>query len=193
MLSRRDLVGKIAASAAVLWAAGTARASLRPADAEAASATPGGSALPPGRGANRTVVDAAQPETASAQAPWEILAPLTMGAAVAHGWRVAGLTGAVDGTCVLTLENARGRSHRIHMCRNAGRPQGVVYTEQFDLVVMNGGQGDLPTDEGFAQAVAQVAHVLSANENRRGAAVVASLMPHEERLRRFAGADRRLR
>ncbi|MFN8642950.1 MAG: hypothetical protein U0802_15335 [Candidatus Binatia bacterium] len=112
---------------------------------------------------------------------------------MAHGWRVAGLTGAVDGTCVLTLENDRGRSSRIHLCRNAGKPQGLVYTDDFDLVVMNGGAGDLPTDEGFAQAVAAVAHVLSANEHRHRASVVASLMPHEERMRRFAGSEAHLR
>jgi hypothetical protein len=137
-------------------------------------------------------VDAGIPETLSARAPWELLHPLTMGSVVAQGWRVAGLTGAVDGTCVLTLENERGRAHRIHLCRNAGNPQGIVYTGRFDLVVMNGGQGDLATEESFAQAVAEVAHVLSANE-RRQATVVASLMPYDERLRRFTGADRRLR
>ena len=87
-----------------------------------------------------------------------------LGATVAHGWRVAGLSGVVDGSCVLTLQNERGRSHRIHLCRNDGRPQGLVYTESRRLVVMNGGQGDLPTEEGLAQAVAEVAHVLAANE-----------------------------
>jgi hypothetical protein len=57
---------------------------------------------------------------------------------------------------------------------------------------MNGGQGDLATDESFAQAVAKVAHVIAANEPKQ-TTVVASLMPHEERLRRFTGADSRLR
>lgn len=194
MLSRRDLVGKIAASAAVLWAAGTARASLKPTGAGAASGSDGSVAsVPHGTGPRPAVVDSGQPETASAPAPWELLHPLAMGSVVAHGWRVAGLSGAVDGSCVLTLENERGHSHRIHLCRNDGRPQGLVYTDRFDLLVMNGGQGDLRTEEGFAQAVATVAHVLSANETGRRAEVVASLMPHEERLRRFTGADRRLR
>ena len=195
MLSRRELVGKVAASGAVLLAAGAASASLAPAIAGTDTGTGSGgvaSTLP-----NRNerfqppAVDAGVPETATAAAPWELLHPLAMGSVVAHGWKVAGLSGAVDGTCVLTLQNESGRAHRIHLCRNAGNPQGLVYTDGFDLLVMNGGQGDLPTDESFAQAVAKVAHVLSANEGRHD--VVASLMPHDERLRRFTGADRRLR
>lgn len=195
MLSRRDLVGKIAASAAVVLAAGTARAHVRSAGTTSATGAADGAAAPDSHDwtSRPGVVDADAPATASAPAPWELLQPLAMGSVVAHGWRVAGLSGAVDGSCVLTLENERGRSHRIHLCRNGGQPQGLIHTERFDLLVMNGGQGDLPTEEGFAQAVAKVAHVLSANEHGRRAAVVAALMPHEERLRRFTAADRRLR
>lgn len=194
MLSRREMVGRLAASGAVLLAAGSASASLAPSGAET-TAEPGSSASAaplPDRRDGRPELDVGAPETASAAAPWELLHPLAMGAVVAHGWRVAGLSGAVDGVCVLTLDNEQGRSQRIHLCRNAGSPRGLVYTDSFDLLAMNGGQGDLPTEEGFAQAVAEVAHVLSANE-RRQAAVVASLLPHDERLRQFAGADRRLR
>jgi hypothetical protein len=90
---------------------------------------------------------------------------------------------------VLTLQNERGRSHRIHVCRNDGRPQGLVYTNRLDLVVMNGGQGDLPTDEGLAQAVAEVAHVLAANE-RRHDDLLNALLPQAERVQRFASAAR---
>jgi hypothetical protein len=123
---------------------------------------------------------------ASGPAPWELLAPLGMGSAVAHGWRVAGLTGVSDGSCVVTLENERGRRHRVHLCENGGRPQGLVYTQRYDLVVMNGGQGDLPTEEGLAQAVAEVGHVLAANE--RAGRSVAGLMAHADRVERFAAA-----
>ena len=57
-----------------------------------------------------------------------------------------------------------------------------MYTERLDLVVMNGGQGDLPTEEGLAQAVAEVAHVLAANEgDRQQEPVVTALLPHAER------------
>lgn len=192
MLSRRDLVGKLAASGAVLWVAGTARASLAPSGTKAAAEGSGEVASAPPATTEGWGVDAETPATASVPAPWELIRPLAMGSVVAHGWKVAGLSGAVDGSCVLTLENAKGRSHRIHLCRNDGSPQGLVYTDTVDMLVMNGGQGDLATDEGFAQAVGEVAHVVAANE-RRQSTVVASLMPHDERLRRFTGADRRLR
>jgi hypothetical protein len=132
-------------------------------------------------------VDTAIPATQSAPAPWQLLAPLANGSAVSHGWRVAGLSGAVGGACVLSLRNRRGRTQRIHLCRNDGSPQGLVFTQRIDLVVMNGGQGDLPTDEGFAQAVAEVAHVLAANEGeRRHDEVVTALLPQTERTERFA-------
>jgi hypothetical protein len=187
MLSRRDLIGKVAASGAVIAVAGAARASTSP-------LTGTGPSVELGTVANgaKPAVAADAPDTALAEAPWELLRPLTPGADVGNGWHVAGLTGAVDGTCVLTLQNERGRAHRIHLCRNGGSPQGIVYTDHIDLLVMNGGEGDLATDEGFAQAVAKVAHVIAANEPKQ-TTVVASLMPHQERLRRFAGADHRLR
>jgi hypothetical protein len=125
----------------------------------------------------------------SAPPPWELLQPLAVGTVVAHGWRVADLTGVANGSCVLTLENEQGRTHRVHLCRNDGRPQGLVYTKQFDLVVMNGGQGDLPTEEGLAQAVAEVAHALAANEGRlQHEPVVRGLLSQTERTQRYAAA-----
>jgi hypothetical protein len=209
MLSRRALVGKLAAGAAgavVAWTASAGRA--KPAFARGRTPTspgagehgdelraPAPEVHPPAEPSSTRVTDTGPPATVSSPPPWELLRPLAIGSVVAHGWRLAELTGAVDGTCVLTLRNARGRAQRVHLCRNDGRPQGLVYTKRFDLVVMNGGQGDLPTNEGFAQAVAELAHVLAANENNRHSArVVAQLLPHEERLRLFAGpVDRRLR
>jgi hypothetical protein len=190
MLSRRSLIGKLAAGAAVsvAWTASVARVSAASARSDSNAPTGTGLASTPGAS------DLCPPGLVSGPPPWELLRPLTLGAVVAHGWRVTDLTGVVDGACVLTLRNQPGRTHRIHLCRNDGRPQGLVYTERVDLVVMNGGQGDLPTDEGLAQAVAAVAHVLAANEGeRQHAGQVAALLPHAERLRQFAAADARLR
>ena len=199
MLSRRDLVGKLAAGTAAVCAVGVARTSLA-SPRRAATAPPGETpegrlecaangapAAVPSSDGQPQVVDAGPPATLSAPPPWKLVRPLAEGAEVAHGWRVAGLTGVVNGSCVLTLRNARGREHRVHLCRNDGRPQGLVYTEQVDLVVMNGGQGDLPTEEGLAQAVAAVAHVLAANEGAH-AGLVTALLPQAERVQRFAAA-----
>jgi len=181
VLSRRAFVGKVAAGAAVAVAAGVA--------AEAASArehfAPVVNDDRPAR-ANSPQVSSAEPSAVPGTSPWELLQPLTAGAAVSGDWRVAELTAVVHGSCVLTLTNGSGRMQRIHLCGNGGRPHGLVHTERVDLVVMNGGQGELPTDEGFAQAVAAVAHVIAANEGR--AAVVGTLVPHAERLVQFAAA-----
>jgi hypothetical protein len=115
--------------------------------------------------------------------------PFVAGSEVAHGWRLADLTPVRDGTAVATLQNARGRAQRVHVCRNDGSPQGIVYTRRVDLVVMNQGYGDLPTEEHFGQAVAALAHAVAANEATVADDVFAALLPHAERVQRFAAAN----
>jgi len=210
MLSRRDLVGRVAAGAAVILTGGIARAGYRGIEREWSMPTRSGpdhwhgeETLGSGESAEpiasvpNPCVSGAKSEAATASVPstpppWELIQPLKLGSTVAFGWRIAGLTGAADGAAVVTLQGKRGRTHRVHICRNDGKPQGLVYTRQFDLVVMNGGQGDLPTEEGFARAVAELGHVLASNENDpRQGTVLAALLPQAERLRRFD--DTRLR
>src|SRR5262249_32938330 len=141
MLSRRALVGRLAAGAAVALTAtaGTAkvaRGKTRLTSAAApgrdeAPGMPGPGAPPAGEGSaaaapsQHAVVDAG-PEP-SAAPPWPWLQPLAVGSEVSAGWQVAELSGVVDGACVLTLRNARGRTQRVHLCHNDGRPQGLVY------------------------------------------------------------------
>ena len=207
-LSRRAFVGKLAtgaAGAAVALTAGVkgAQALSRPQFSAGSLAGGGGEEprelMPLG---NESVPQARHEETAAVEAtsaprvlepdappPWELLKPLGKGSKVVHGWRVADVSAVVDGSFVVTLENDRGRAHRVHVCRNDGRPEGLVYTREMDLVVMNGGRGDLPTEEGLAQAVAEVAHVLAANEGKwRRAAVVTALLPQAERVKKFGTA-----
>ena len=180
-LSRRAFVGKLAAGAV---AAGTVasiagRASARTTDAASAvapSAAPSGAA----------VASAVATEAASAPAPWELLRPLTAGAPLAHGWTVAELSPVEAGSCVVTLRNAQGTPRRVHLCRNGGTPAGLVYTERYDLVVMNGGAGELPTDEGLAQAVAALAHAVAGNEGAH--AEPGPLLAHAERVERYAAS-----
>ena len=192
MLSRRDLVGRLAAgTAAAVCVTGLTGVSV----AATSQATKGRRQDDPSTPESQQVVDAETPATEKAPAPWELLSPLAAGSVVANDWIAAGLTGVVDGSCVMTVKNQRGHEHRIHVCRNDGTPEGLIFTDRFDLVVMNGGRGDLPTEEGLAQAVAEVAHVLAQNESTpQAAAVLSSLMPQGERVSRFSGsADRRLR
>lgn len=197
MLSRRELGGKLAAGTALLVAAGTARATLKapfdaehqPQDARAQATTLAEVSQP----APAVAPEIGTPDTLTAKAPWELLRPLAEGSDVSHGWSLSRFSGAVGGSCVVTLRNRHGRESRVHICSNNGNPEGLVYTKHFDLVVMNGGRGDLPTEEGLGQAVATLAHAIAANEDRQHD-VVSSLMPHAERVRMCAAtADHRLR
>ena len=208
MLSRRTLIGKAAVGAAAAVALGAARkgvAAIRaprvattgnpPNDHGVDGVPPNAPSLPPSVDASDTSAVSSPPvaeaPAVSAPPPWELLHPLTAGAVVARGWRVAELSPVRHGACVVTLANARGRAHRVHICRNDGTPHGLIYTRRLDLVVMNGGRSDVPTEEGFAQAVARLAHVVARNERRVGADVFAELLPHAERMERFAGAQLR--
>jgi hypothetical protein len=192
MLSRRDLIAKAAVGAAAalaVGAVGTGVAATRPLrdptdDSDGPTADPAG---------DRDGQNAVEPRTEAAvistPPPWDLVAPFGAGSVVAHGWRLVDLSAVRDGSAVVTLQNERGRSHRVHLCRNDGSPQGLVYTRRVDLVVMNQGYGDLPTEEHFGQAVAELAHVVAANEAKVQDGVFADLLPHTERVRRFASAE----
>src|SRR5690349_20351654 len=142
MLSRRAFVGKLAAGAAVAGAVTTmgSRAEARgtTTTTEPTAGTAGAASAGP----------ASVSTAASAPPPWELLAPLQAGAALGGGWQVAELAPVHAGSSVLTVAHASVRTHRIHLCRNAGAPSGLVHTAEVDLLVMNGGAGELPTDEG---------------------------------------------
>ena len=197
MLSRRELIGKgtvgVAATALALKAATGAAAtshpeiSTLPADPVVPAHDRDGELLAPSSAAAEVAVSSAPP-------PWELVSPLAAGAVLAHGWRLAELGPVRDGSCVVTLRNERGRARRVHLCRNDGAPKGIVYTRRVDLVVMNEGNGDLPTEERLAQAVAALAHVVAANEGMATNGVLSDLLPHTERVQRFAGhVDGKLR
>jgi hypothetical protein len=199
-VSRRAFVGRVTAGAAggaLAMAFGARAASALSSDDNGADLlghrTAGGTANAIGSAAEAEAL----PETAgrlgkiteTAPAPWEIVRPLRAGAALVDGWRLEDLSGVVAGACVLTLANEHGRAQRVHVCRNDGAPQGLVYTEGFDLLVMNGGRGDLPTEESFGQSVAAVAHVIAANEGRK--AEIDGLLSQAAREERFAAAELR--
>ena len=183
-LSRRSFVSKVSTGAAALVAvsasSGTAKQTQRQ---TATQSMPVESALG----------EQAQVETpntqASAPPPWQLLQPLRAGSDLAEGWSVKDLGEIAEGSCVLTLTNQRGRTSRLHICRNDGSPEGLVYTDRLDIVVMNGGRGDMPTEEGLGQAVAKVAHVLAANE-KSASSIIQELMPQNQRLAMFADTAR---
>jgi hypothetical protein len=199
MLSRRAVIGKMAVGAAAALALGAARTSGASTRALAATDDPAddrdgqhgqhASAPAETRGIEKDGPPPAEPVAISSPPPWELVRPLAAGSVLAHGWQLVGLSPVQNGSCVATLQNARGRAHRVHLCRNDGTPQGIVYTRRVDLVVMNEGYRDLPTEERLAQAVAELAHAVAANEAKAPDQLFADLLPHSERVQRFAAAE----
>lgn len=194
MLSRRELIGKAAVGAVAALAVGgvgTAVAATRPLRDPTDDLVGDRDGQAPA--GDRDGPNALEPHTDaagnSAPAPWELVAPFGAGAVVAHDWQLVDLTPVRDGSAVVTLQNERGRAYRVHLCRNDGSPQGLVYTRRVDLVVMNQGYGELPTEEHLGQAVAALAHAVAANEATVADGVFADLLPHRERVERFAAAD----
>ena len=186
MPSRRDLIGKVAVGAAAALAVSAVGTGVAAATRPLRDATDAPAGARDEQHALEPHVDAA---VSASPPPWALVAPFGAGAMVAHGWHLVDLTPVRDGSAVATLQNERGHAHRIHLCRNDGSPQGLVYTRQVDLVVMNQGYGDLPTEEHFGQAVAALAHAVAANEATVADAVFADLLPHTERVQRFAAAE----
>lgn len=195
MLSRRAFVGKLAAGAAVAGAVTTigSRAQARGASAEPAGERAGTPATSAAGSANAAGIESAGGEARAVAGPppWELLAPLGAGAALGHGWTVAELSGVQAGACVVTLAHAGGRTQRVHLCRNAGAPAGLVHTAEVDLLVMNGGAGAMPTEEGLAQAVAAVAHAVARNESAARVAAVGLVAQAERMERGGTGAELR--
>jgi len=186
MVSRRALLAKIATGVGLVFVPSVAWRSSAIGGAEAQRKTTADNGAIACGGEPRAGAGIAQPPP-----PWPLLEPLVAGSAIGHGWRVVDLTGVTDGSSVLTMRNETGREQRIRICRNDGRPEGVVYTERFDLLVINGGKGDLPTNERIAQAVARVAHVIAANEKTENGGSAMGLLPHCEWLRLSSASGHR--
>lgn len=183
MLSRRSLVGRIAAGmagAAVVLKGGRAGAAVSaprtsPVDTIAAQGP-----VPSG-------VAAESPPTPAGLVPWHVLAPLSAGSSLYGGWTLAACSPVFDGAAVLTLRNAEGRERRVHLCRRGSEPAGIAQSRRFDLVLMNGGAGDVGTDESLAQAIAQIAQRIESNDAKPASRELEEkLLSHTERQRQFA-------
>lgn len=118
-------------------------------------------------------------------APWWLVQPLTRGSRLAGGWRVAGLSPVRKGAAVLTLHSPEGEPVEIHLCAHDGRPKGVVHTALVDLIVMDGGRGDKPTDERLGRILLDLARRMRKNEVAVEADALrplATMLPHGERV-----------
>ena len=103
--------------------------------------------------------------TPTAPAPWELVAPLKEGSLIGLGWHVAALSPVQLGAAILTLRHDKGHQAYIHISRNDGSPVGITHTQHFDLVVMNGGDGDQPSDENLGRVVVTIGNAMTKNES----------------------------
>jgi hypothetical protein len=117
-------------------------------------------------------------------APWWLVAPLRPGLRLAGGWRVMDLSPVRRGAAVLTLAGSEGVEVGVHICAHGGQAQGLASSRLFDLVLMDGGQGDRPTPVGLAQAMNGLARAISRNEIEAADDLdhLARMLTHAERV-----------
>ena len=123
----------------------------------------------------------------SAPAPWDMVSPLVAGSELALGWFVSDLSPVQLGGAVLTLEHKRGFHAQVHICRHTGSPKGITHSKHFDLFVMNGGDGERPSEEELGRVVLTIGEVIRQNESKRPelTTVADSMLTHDERLDLF--------
>ena len=123
----------------------------------------------------------------AAPAPWWLLAPLSRGSDLTHGWSIDELGLIVDGGAVLTIGHAQQGSVRIHVCLHNQNAKGFVYSELFDLIVMDQGRGvrEVPAD--LASVLTLIAGRICDNELSQAAEIddIAGMMTHAERVNAF--------
>jgi hypothetical protein len=159
MDTRRDLIKNFAVGAAVV------------------------TALPSPRAHAATFVDA----LTSGSDPWWIVAPLRRGSGIGHGWVLQDISSPRRGAVVMQLAHETLDPVQVHLCAHRGSPRGVAYSHFLDFVVMDGGQGDQPTQESLGRALIALAHTVAANELKAEAdtRLLGGLLTHRERVGRF--------
>lgn len=124
----------------------------------------------------------------SAAAPWWLLSPLGPGASLGLGWTIAGLSAVDRGAAIVELSNSDGRGARVHLCTHSGSPVGIESTRFFDLVLMDGGQGDQRTPVDIARVLKQLGDRIRAAEldPTFDVSPLEAMLPHVERVLRYA-------
>lgn len=116
--------------------------------------------------------------------PWWLIFPLTKGANLAKGWQIHGLSRVERGASILELKRSSGESARVHICYRMGEAKGLAHSEMFDLLLMDGGNGDRPTEEGLGRVLKDIERRIRTNEVREDANLrpLSRMQTHDERV-----------
>ena len=122
--------------------------------------------------------------SSAGQAPWWLVHPLHKGDTIGLGWSVSTLGPVHKGAAILELSHRTGQTARVHICTYEGKPKGLAHTALFDLILMDGGRGDKPTEETIGRVLMTLAEIIAENEIRDEADLskVTRMLTHTERV-----------
>lgn len=124
-------------------------------------------------------------ENRGAGAPWWLVAPLQEGSQVGKGWSVASLSPVERGAAVMQLAHTSGRTVRVHLCAKKGEGKGVASSRTVDLLLMDGGRGDKPTEKDLGRVLGTIARRIRRNElaaDRAATEMIGRLETHDHRV-----------
>jgi len=123
----------------------------------------------------------------SSDAPLWLISPLEIGSSVGKGWKIEEIGLIEQGACILSLKHNSGEVTNIHICAKGEEQKGIASTELLDLVIMDGRQGEEPTQEDVGRVVMGIAKRIQSNEISLEADLssLASLQSHDERVYRY--------
>jgi hypothetical protein len=123
------------------------------------------------------------------EAPWCLVSPLTMGSNVGKGWRIQNLSALEAGASILTLQHPTRGTARVHLCARRGGGHGLTHTQLLDLILMDGGTGELRTQEGLARVVTGIGKRIAKNElgavDEETIDAMSRMLTHKERMAIF--------
>ncbi|MEL6349631.1 MAG: twin-arginine translocation signal domain-containing protein [Myxococcota bacterium] len=103
------------------------------------------------------------------------------------GWFIVRMSAVQRGAMVLSLGHEDGRLARVHLCAHDGEPRGLAHTALLDFILMDGGQGDRPTEEDLGRVLVSLANRLREHEldSALNLLELATLETHGQRVTRY--------
>lgn len=123
------------------------------------------------------------PDHSPDHGPWWLVEPLAAGASIAFGWHIESFGAMRQGAMVATLRREL-QSVEVHLCARQGAARGIAHTGHFDMILMNGAEGNAPTREDLGRVVKTLATLVRKAEARHPLRVgkLTGLLSHAQRV-----------